>query len=67
MIEALAASLGLREAQFIVHDYGVSVGQELLARSASEGASAIRVRSMVFLNGAVFADEHRPRFIQKHC
>lgn len=65
MVEALVASLGIREAQFIVHDYGVSIGQELLARSAIDGAPAIRIRSMVFLNGAVFADEHRPRFIQK--
>ncbi|MEQ9366104.1 MAG: alpha/beta hydrolase [Leptospirales bacterium] len=65
LIEALAKSLKISEARFIVHDYGVSVGQELLARQELDGAPALRVRSMIVLNAATFPGEHRPRLIQK--
>ena len=48
----------------LVHDYGVSVGQELLARRA-EGSAATGLGRMVFLNGGIFPDQHRARPIQK--
>ncbi|MBV7266843.1 alpha/beta fold hydrolase [Erythrobacter ani] len=56
----------LRVAQFdaLVHDYGVSVGQELLARQ-QDGSGVTGLGRMVFLNGGIFPDQHRPRPIQK--
>ncbi|MDE1468350.1 alpha/beta fold hydrolase [Aurantiacibacter sp. D1-12] len=62
--EALLSHLGVTEWDALVHDYGVSVGQEMLARQ-QEGSGAARLGSMVFLNGGIFPGEHRPRLIQK--
>ncbi|MBD2841566.1 alpha/beta fold hydrolase [Erythrobacter rubeus] len=62
--EALLAHLGVGEFDALVHDYGVSVGQELLARQ-QEGAGASGLGQMIFLNGGIFPDQHRPRPIQK--
>ena len=64
MHEALLAHLGIGEYDALVHDYGVSVGQELLARRA-EGSGAAGLGKAVFLNGGIFPDQHRPRPIQK--
>ncbi len=62
--EALLAHLGMGEYDALVHDYGVSVGQELLARQR-EGSGAAGLGQCVFLNGGIFPDQHRPRPIQK--
>ena len=62
--EALLAHLGIGGFDALVHDYGVSVGQELLARQA-EGSGASGLGQCVFLNGGIFPDQHRPRPIQK--
>ncbi|MDJ0643523.1 MAG: alpha/beta hydrolase [Erythrobacter sp.] len=62
--EALLAHLGVGEFDALVHDYGVSVGQELLARNL-EGSGATGLGEVVFLNGGIFPDQHRPRPIQK--
>ncbi|MEO1311296.1 MAG: alpha/beta hydrolase [Pseudomonadota bacterium] len=61
--EALLASLGIGDAHVLAHDYGDTVAQELLART-NEGSAKIRFRSIVFLNGGLFPDQHRPRLIQ---
>ncbi|MEP3051522.1 MAG: alpha/beta hydrolase [Erythrobacter sp.] len=62
--EALLAHLGISQFDALVHDYGVSVGQELLARQQSGGGAA-GLGKMVFLNGGIFPDQHRARPIQK--
>ena len=62
--EALLAHLGIGEFDALVHDYGVSVGQELLARQ-QEGSGASGLGRMVFLNGGIFPDQHRPVLMQK--
>jgi len=62
--EALLAHLGVREFDALIHDYGVSVGQELLARQQS-GSGAQGLGQMAFLNGGIFPDQHRPRPMQK--
>ncbi len=62
--EALLAHLGIGEFDALVHDYGVSVGQELLARQ-QDGSGAQLLGMMVFLNGGIFPDQHRPRPAQK--
>lgn len=60
---ALLAELGIHEAHLLCHDYGVSVGQELLARHA-EGRTP-RWRSITLLNGGLLPEMHRPRPIQR--
>lgn len=56
--------LGLTSAHLMVHDYGCSVAQELLARE-QEGVLAFRIASVCFLNGALFPEVHSPLLIQK--
>lgn len=56
--------LGLTSAHFLVHDYGCSVAQELLARE-QEGVLPFRIASVCFLNGALFPEVHHPLLIQK--
>lgn len=62
--EALLAHLGAGEAHIFTHDYGNTVGQELLARHNERSLSFI-VQSMAFLNGGLFPEQHRARPIQK--
>ncbi len=62
--EAVLETLGIDEYDALVHDYGVSVGQELLARS-DEGSARARVGRIAFLNGGLFPEQHRMLPIQK--
>ncbi|MEM1173496.1 MAG: alpha/beta fold hydrolase [Pseudomonadota bacterium] len=62
--EALLAELAIESYDALVHDYGVSVGQELLARQL-EGSSQAQIGRMAFLNGGLFAEQHRPVALQK--
>ncbi len=62
--EALLSELGVGEAHLLVHDYGNSVGQELLARQQENGLS-FSLKSICFLNGGLFPEQHRPLPIQK--
>jgi pimeloyl-ACP methyl ester carboxylesterase len=55
---ALLAKLGVSRFHALVHDYGVTVGQELLARDAP-------IDSIAFLNGGLFPETHRARPIQR--
>lgn len=59
IVEALWERLGIADTALVAHDYGVSVAQELLARDSA------RVTSMIWLNGGVYADLHRPLAIQR--
>ena len=58
-VEALWAEAGVASTLLVVHDYSVSVGQELLARRA-EGALAVELRGVVWMNGGLYPDLHRP-------
>ncbi|MCP8463239.1 alpha/beta hydrolase [Pseudomonas sp. ZM23] len=61
--QALLAYLQVREpVHLLVHDYGNSVGQELLARHEDGDFAAA---SCVFLNGGLFPETHRPVLSQK--
>ena len=44
----------------MVHDYGVSVGLELLARR-SDGTLEVDIPFIVFLNGGLYPELHRPQ------
>ena len=62
--EALLGSLGIDEYDAVVHDYGVSVGQELIARR-NESSGAAGLGRIVFLNGGLFPEQHRLLPIQR--
>ena len=62
MQAALLEHLGVTEFDALVHDYGVSVGQELIARQ-DDGTGAAGLGKIVFLNGGIFPDQHRARLI----
>ncbi len=62
--EALLAQLGVGEAHLFAHDYGDTVAQELLARD-HEGILSFSIKSVCFLNGGLFPEQHRARPIQK--
>ena len=62
IVSDLLLSLNETVVHVIAHDYGVTVGQELLARQKENGP--IKVLSICFLNGGLFPEMHRPRLIQ---
>ena len=66
--EALLADLGIERVVVLAHDYGDTVAQELLARFAerhARGTPGLVIRGVCFLNGGLFPEAHRARFIQK--
>ncbi|MDF1664841.1 MAG: alpha/beta hydrolase [Planctomycetota bacterium] len=63
VIEALALHFKIEQAHLLAHDLGDTVAQELLARQ-QEGRAKLQWQSCVFLNGGLFPETHRPRFIQ---
>lgn len=62
--EAVWQCSGVRRSCIVAHDYGATVAQELLARQA-EGRLATEIAAVTFLNGALYADLHRPLAIQR--
>ncbi len=62
--EALLEQSGIGETHIFAHDYGDTVAQELLARH-NERSLSFGIKSVCFLNGGLFAEQHRPRPIQK--
>jgi len=60
LVEALWAREGITATRVIAHDLSVSVTQELLARRA-EGALAVTIERVDFLNGGLYPDLHRPQ------
>ena len=62
--EALLDELGIDAYDGLFHDYGVSVGQELLARQ-NEGSGAAGLGRAVFLNGGLFPEQHRALPVQR--
>jgi pimeloyl-ACP methyl ester carboxylesterase len=52
-------ALGVTETVLVAHDYSVSLAQELLARRG-EGALAVEITAVVWMNGGLFPDLHRP-------
>jgi pimeloyl-ACP methyl ester carboxylesterase len=58
LVQALWEREGVTETTLVVHDYAVSVAQELLARRA-EGALAVQLRAVHLLNGGLYPDLHR--------
>jgi pimeloyl-ACP methyl ester carboxylesterase len=64
VLEALLEHLKIKRVHILAHDYGNTITQELLAR-AEEKSSDFEIRSICFLNGALFPETHRPILAQK--
>ncbi|MDZ4173277.1 MAG: alpha/beta hydrolase [Hydrogenophaga sp.] len=60
--EWLISSLRLKRLCLIAHDLGVSIAQEMLARRMQD-LSLPPIDAVVMLNGGVFPEVYRPRFI----
>jgi pimeloyl-ACP methyl ester carboxylesterase len=64
LTQALWQHLGVTTTGLIAHDYGVSVGQELLHRH-NHNLMDTKLTDLTFLNGGLFSDLHRPLRVQK--
>ena len=63
MIEQLLDSLGFTRFHLLAHDVGVTIAQELLAHQLEQKTS--KIQSIVFLNGGLFPEAHRPFLMMK--
>jgi pimeloyl-ACP methyl ester carboxylesterase len=63
-VEAMWADHGVTSTVLECHDYGVSPAQELLARRA-EGRLPVEITGVVWHNGGIYADLHRPTLGQQ--
>jgi pimeloyl-ACP methyl ester carboxylesterase len=61
---AVLAEAGVGRCHVLAHDYGDTVAQELLAR-ANAGRLPCALESVVFLNGGLFPECHRPVLLQR--
>ncbi|MFI1760738.1 alpha/beta fold hydrolase [Streptomyces sp. NPDC020800] len=59
LVEDVWRGLDIGDTALVAHDYGVSVAQELLARSPG------RITRMAWLNGGLYPDLHRPVRVQR--
>ncbi|MGV3697988.1 alpha/beta fold hydrolase [Flavobacterium sp.] len=58
----LLKELKITEVHILSHDLGVSIAQELMT---TESENNFRIKSCAFMNGSLFIDAYKPRFIQK--
>jgi pimeloyl-ACP methyl ester carboxylesterase len=58
-VERLWQTRAIDSTVLVAHDYGVSVGQELLAR-AIDGSLDVGVDAVLWMNGGLYPDLHRP-------
>jgi len=64
LCEAILEERGCRDFHVLAHDYGDTVGQELLARRIEQGGDGEGLQSLSLLNGALFPEQYQPRPIQ---
>jgi pimeloyl-ACP methyl ester carboxylesterase len=64
LYQSIMKEMGVSHAHFLCHDYGDTVGQELLVRERL-GQLSFGIDSMCFLNGGIIPGEHRPRLVQR--
>jgi pimeloyl-ACP methyl ester carboxylesterase len=65
LVEALLKNQNIESYHLLVHDYAVSVGQELLYRTTNNKNYRFPVKSIGFLNGGIFPEQHHPLVIQR--
>ena len=61
LVNACMRHCNIEQAHLVAHDYGVSVAQQMLTHTSSDE----QILSICFLNGGLFAESHRPIFMQK--
>ena len=59
IIAELVKHLDLKRVNIVAHDYGDTVAQELLAREQQQSLG-FDIESLLWLNGGLFAESHRP-------
>jgi pimeloyl-ACP methyl ester carboxylesterase len=64
LVEQVWRLEGVDRSAVVAHNYAVCVAQELLSR-AGDGLAAVTVDGVVFLNGGVYPDLHRPLRVQR--
>lgn len=64
IVNCLMGHIGVAESHILSHDLGVSIAQELIAKSL-EHINSFKILSVTFMNGGLFMDVYRPRFIQR--
>ncbi|HEY0428761.1 MAG TPA: alpha/beta hydrolase [Pyrinomonadaceae bacterium] len=64
LLQTLIKHLRIEKLHILAHDYGNTITQELLAR-AEENRLNFEIKSICFLNGALFPETHRPILAQK--
>jgi pimeloyl-ACP methyl ester carboxylesterase len=64
LVEEVWQLEGIDRSAVVAHNYAVCVAQELLSR-AGDGPPAVTVDGVVFLNGGVYPDLHRPLRVQR--
>lgn len=64
ILQALIGNLRIEKLHILAHDYGNTITQELSAR-AEEKRLNFEIKSICFLNGALFPETHRPIPAQK--
>lgn len=64
--ETLLRNLGIKDVNILAHDYGDILAQEMIARfnEKTENGYELNIKSLVLLNGGIFPEQHKPRFIQ---
>jgi len=69
IVEALLKSLNVKTISILAHDYGVTVGQELVSRYYDrldkKDQDMLDIKSICYLNGGIIPEAHRPRLVQK--
>ena len=64
-LEAVWSHLGIRETIVVAHDYSVSIAQELLARRGRHPDGLPNLTGVVWCNGGLWSDLHRPTLGQQ--
>lgn len=64
ILQALIEHLKIKKLHILAHDYGNTITQELLARD-EEKRLDFEIKTICFLNGALFPETHRPILAQK--
>lgn len=63
--EAFLIEKNIQAIHMLVHDYGVSVAQEMLAAFQEKREKSFQILSCCFLNGGLFPELHRAKLVQK--
>ena len=61
----LLKSLGIKSFQILAHDFGIFIGQELVARNDLGELDGFKVNSLCAMSGSIFPELYNPRLIQR--